>query len=142
LRYVFRNFPLTEIHPMAEPAAEAAEFAAGEGKYWEMHDILYENQNAWVSATDPLPNFESYARSIGLNITKFDTDYASDAVNGAINADLNAFNATGDEMATPTFYLDGKKVDNTKLIDSSNQPSVDAFSKVLDAELAQKASKS
>ena len=44
LRYVFRNFPLTEIHPMAEPAAEAAEFAAAEGKYWEMHDGIFENQ--------------------------------------------------------------------------------------------------
>jgi len=140
--FQFRNLPLTSIHPNAFAAARAAEAAGLQNKYWEMHDILYENQNAWVSTTDPLPNFESYARSIGLNITKFDTDYASDAVNGAINADLNAFNATGDEMATPTFYLDGKKVDNTKLIDSSNQPSVDAFSKVLDAELAQKASKS
>src|SRR5437899_3140658 len=44
LRFVFRNFPLTEIHPLAEPAAEAAEFAATHGKFWEMHDAIYENQ--------------------------------------------------------------------------------------------------
>ena len=137
--FQFRNLPLTSIHPNAFAGARAAEAAGLQGKYFEMHDLLYENQNAWVSASNPLPNFETYARSLGLNISKFDTDYASDSVNSAVNADLNAFNKTGDDMATPTFYLDGKKLDNTKLIDSSGSPSVDAFSKLIDAELAKKA---
>ena len=139
--FQFRNLPLTSIHPNAFASARAAEAAGLQGKYWQMHDLLYENQSSWVSASDPLPTFESYARTIGLNVSRFDTDYASDAVNQAINADLSAFNATGDEMATPTFYLDGKKIDNAKLIDSTGQPSIDAFSKIIDAELAKKAPK-
>lgn len=140
--FQFRNLPLTSIHPNAFAGARAAEAAGLQGKYWEMHDLLYENQNAWVSASQPLPNFESYARSLGLNVSQFDRDYASEAVNKAINADLSAFDATGDEKATPTFYLDGQKLDNTKLVDSNGQPSVDAFSKLIDAELAKKAVKS
>ena len=137
--FQFRNLPLTSIHPNAFAGARAAEAAGLQGKYWEMHDLLYENQSAWASASDPRSDFDSYASTLGLNIAKFDTDYASDTVNNAINADLNAFAKTGDEMATPTFYLDGKKLDNSKLIDSTGQPSVDAFSKTIDAELAQKA---
>lgn len=137
--FQFRNLPLTSIHPNAFAAARAAEAAGMQGKYWEMHDLLYENQNSWVSASQPLSTFDSYARSLGLNVSQFDKDYASEAVNNAINADLSAFDATGDEKATPTFYLDGKKLDNTQLINSNNQPTIDAFSKVIDAELAKKA---
>ncbi len=137
--FQFRNLPLTSLHPNAFAAARAAEAAGLQGKYWQMHDLLYENQNSWNQAPDPLPNFDSYARSIGLNVTKFDTDYASDAVNRAINADLDEFAKTGDDMATPTYYLDGKKLSNTALIDASGQPTVDAFSKLIDAELAKKA---
>lgn len=137
--FQFRNLPLTSIHPNAFAGARAAEAAGLQGKYWEMHDILYENQNSWVPASQPLTTFDTYAQSLGLNVSQFDRDYASEAVNNAINADLSAFNATGDELATPTFYLDGKKLDNTQLIDSNNQPTVDAFSKIIDAELAKKA---
>lgn len=137
--FQFRNLPLTSIHPNAFAAARAAEAAGLQGKYFEMHDLLYENQNSWVSASQPLSTFDIYARALGLDTSKFDKDYASEAVNNAINADLSAFDATGDEKATPTFYLDGKKLDNTQLINSSNQPTVDAFSKILDAELAKKA---
>ena len=50
LRFVYRNFPLIDIHPMAEPAAEAAEFAAAQGKFWEMHDALFENQDRLSTA--------------------------------------------------------------------------------------------
>lgn len=138
--FQFRNLPLTSIHPNAFASARAAEAAGMQGKYWEMHDLLYENQNSWVSASQPLSTFDSYARTLGLNVSQFDKDYASEAVNKAINADLSAFDATGDEKATPTFYLDGKKLDNTQLINGSNQPTIDAFSKVIDAELAKKAS--
>lgn len=138
--FQFRNLPLTSIHPNAFAAARAAEAAGLQGKYWGMYDLLYENQNSWVSASQPLSYFDNYARSLGLNMSQFDQDYASEAVNNAINADLSAFDATGDEKATPTFYLDGQKLDNAKLIDSSGQPTVDAFSKIIDAELAKKAS--
>lgn len=142
--FQFRNLPLTSIHPNAFAGARAAEAAGLQGKYWEMHDLLYENQDptgqsGWVSSSNPLSYFDQFAKQLGLNASQFDKDYASEQVNNAINADLNAFAKTGDEMATPTFYLDGKKVDNSQLVDSSNRPSVDAFSKVLDAEIAKKA---
>lgn len=138
--FQFRNLPLTSIHQNAFAAARAAEAAGLQNKYWEMHDALYENQSAWASASNPQTYFDGYAQQLGLNLTKFDSDYASEAVNSAINADLSAFSRTGDEEATPTFYLDGTKLDNLKLVDSSGTPSVSAFAKVLDAELAKKAS--
>src|SRR6266705_493075 len=62
LRFVFRNFPLSQIHPHAEHAAEAAEAAAGQGKFWEMHDILFENQSALED-----DNLAQYAESLGLD---------------------------------------------------------------------------
>ncbi len=138
--FQFRNLPLTSIHPNAFAAARAAEAAGLQNKYWEMHDLLYTNQSTWANSTDPLQLFDSYAQQLGLNVTKFNTDYASDAVNRAINADLNAFAQTGDEMATPTFYLDGTKLDNLSLADSTGTPNIDAFSKIIDAELAKKSS--
>ena len=137
--FQFRNLPLTSIHQNAFAAARAAEAAGLQGKYWEMHDLLYANQLAWSQSTDPQTAFASYAQSLGLDTTKFNTDYASEAVNSSINADLSAFSKTGDEMATPTFYLDGTKLDNLKLVDSTGHPSVDAFAKILDAELTKKA---
>lgn len=138
IRFQFRNLPLTQIHPNAFAAARAAEAASIQNKFWEMHDLLYQNQSAWVSASNPQTYFDTYAAQLQLNVTKFDQDYAGEQVNNAINADLAAFNKTGDEMATPTFYLDGTKLDNTKLIASNGQPSVSAFSQLIDAEIAKK----
>ena len=140
VRFQFRNLPLTQIHPNAFAAARAAEAASLQNKFWEMHDLLYQNQSAWASASDPESLFDTYATQLQLNLTQFNQDYASEKVNNAINADLAAFAKTGDEDATPTFYLDGKKLDNTKLIDANNAPSVTAFSKVIDAEIAKQTS--
>jgi protein-disulfide isomerase len=137
--FQFRNLPLVSIHQNAFAGARAVEAASIQGKFWEMHDILYESQSSWSQLTDPTPAFDSYAHSLGLNVSKFDADYASDRANNLINADLAAFNKTGDDMATPTYYLDGHKVNNNLLVDAtSGQPSIDAFSKVIDAELAKK----
>lgn len=136
--FQFRNLPLTSIHPNAFAGARAAEAAGLQGKYWQMHDLLYENQSAWAQSSNPQPYFDSYAQSIGLNVSKFDTDFASDTVNNAINADLNAFAKTGAQMATPTFFMNGQLLSNVDLIDHNGNPSVDAFSKVIDMILAHK----
>ena len=138
LIFQFRNLPLTSLHPNAFAAARAAEAAGLQNKYWQMHDLLYQNQSSWSQASDPLSYFDAYARTIGLNISKFDTDFSSDAVNRSINADLDAFAKTGDEMATPTYYLNGQRLSNLDLVDKSGQPSVDAFSKVIDTILSGK----
>jgi protein-disulfide isomerase len=137
VQFQFRNLPLSQIHPNAFAAARAAEAADMQGKFWEMHDILYNSSNwqEWSTSNNATPYFEAYAKGLKLNLTKFKKDFASLAVNNRINADISAFNKTKQEMATPTFFVNGTYVANTKLVDSSGQPSVDAFSKVLDAAL-------
>lgn len=137
VEFQFRNLPLTSLHPNAFAAARAAEAAGRQGKYWEMNGLLYQNQNAWNQSSDAYSIFKGYADSLGLKLDKFSTDYNSSAVNDAINADVAAFKKTGDDMATPTFYLQGKKLDNNQLVDSKGQPSVEAFSKLLDKALAE-----
>lgn len=136
ISFQFSNLPLTSLHPNAFAAARAAEAAGDQGKYWQMHDLLYENQTTWSQASNPTASFNTYAKSIGLNTAQFTKDYASSKTNNAINADLGAFDKTGDEKATPTFYLNGKKVDLAKLVDSNNEPSLANFSKVIDAAIA------
>jgi protein-disulfide isomerase len=138
IKFQFRNLPLSQIHPNAIAGARAAEAADMQGKFWQMHDILYTAQNweEWSTSSNPEPYFWTYASELGLNVNKFKTDFASVAVNNRIQADLTAFGKTGEQEATPTFFLNGKYVPNNELIDAQAQtPSVDAFSKVIDAAL-------
>ncbi|MET0980139.1 MAG: DsbA family protein [Candidatus Saccharimonadales bacterium] len=112
--FVFRNFPLTQIHPNALVAASAAEAAGLQGKYWEMHNVLFENQNAWKSAsvTDRIDIFAQYAQTLGLDVEKLKTDLGSENVAKKIKFDMGVgkmINVTG----TPTFYLNGKVVENS-----------------------------
>lgn len=137
ITFQFSNLPLTQLHPNTFAASRAAEAAGLQGKYWEMHDLLYQNQTAWASSSNAQAIFDTYAQQLSLNMTQFKKDYSSQKVNSAINADVAAFQKTGDPEATPTFYLDGKKLDNTALMDN-NGPSVEKFSKLIDAEIAKK----
>lgn len=137
ITFQFRNFPLTSIHQNAFAAARAAEAAGLMGKFWEMHDIIYQQNTiyygskqatpTWVGVNNPESVFTSYAKSLGLDEAKFQQLYASDQVNNIINADENAGNALGVD-STPTFYLDGKKIQVNN--------SVQDFSKLIDAALA------
>ena len=128
--FQFRNYPLTNAHPNAFAAARAAEAAALQNKFWEMHDLLYEGQQQWSQMSDAVPAFEQYAQQLNLNIAQFKTDFASRTVNDLINADF----AEGTKLGitgTPTFFLDGKK------LDPSPQDAA-AFEKVIKAEIAKK----
>ncbi len=129
--FQFRNNPLESLHQNARAASRAAEAASIQGKFWEMHNALYENQKAWENSPDPLALFKEYAKQVGVSdITKFATDYKSAAVNSIINADLQSgkkYSITG----TPTFVLDGKKIE-------TNPNSADAFNKLIDAAIAKK----
>lgn len=137
--FQFRNLPLTSIHQNAFAGARAAQAAGMQGKYWQMHDKLYDNQNSWINLGNPQTAFDDYARQIGLNVTKFDQDYASSQVNDAINADLAAFKKTGKPMATPTFFLDGTYLPNTQLVDDqTGQPSAAKIAAVIKAEIDKK----
>jgi len=114
LTFIFRNNPLTTIHPNARAGAGAAEAAGLQGKYWEMHNILYENQNDWGGASidKRLSFFESYAKQVGVaNIDKFKTDMESKNVSDKINFDL-ALGKTIPVSGTPTLLLNGKQIDS------------------------------
>ncbi len=130
--FQFRNLPLTQIHKNAIAGARAAEAASLQGKFWQMHDALYDSTNwaVWSPSDNPIPDFNNYAKQLGLNVTKFESDYQGDAVNNTINADLNAFNATGQPESTPTFFLDGTLI--------QPKPTVTDFSNLIDKEIAKK----
>lgn len=109
LTFIFRNFPLTSIHPNALAASTAAEAAGQQGKFYEMFDKLYQNQNAWaqLSGSQRDQTFQQYAKDIGLNITKYTQDLTSSAVSDKINRDQSTA-ATFNVDGTPTFVLNGK----------------------------------
>lgn len=111
LTFVFRNFPLTQAHPNALVAAAAAESAGLQGKYWEMHDTLFTNQDAWKSASvkERIGVFEKYAQQLGLNIETFKTDIASEKVTKKIKYDM-AIGNNINVKSTPTFILNGKEL--------------------------------
>lgn len=143
VKFQFRNLPLSSIHPNAFAGARAAEAADMQGKFWEMHDLLYENQDTsgqsgWVASKDPLSAyFTGFAQQLSLNVDQFKKDYASSAANSRINADIDAFKKTGEQMSTPTFFINGKLISNGDLLDATGRPSADAFGKLLDKALAE-----
>jgi protein-disulfide isomerase len=111
MNFVYRNFPLTDLHPNAQIAAQAAEAAGLQGKYWEMHDALFTKQNDWSASTTPVDIFAQYATTFGLNVDQFKKDIDSDTVKNKIANDVADGNTLGIN-ATPTFYLDSVKLDN------------------------------
>jgi protein-disulfide isomerase len=139
--FQFRNLPLTSIHQNAFVGARAAEAASMQNKFWQMHDLLYENQNTWAQSTNPETYFNDYAKQLGLNVSKFGKDFSSDYVNNVINADMSAFNKTNQQEATPTFFLDGKYISNAELVDASGQPSAQKLATVVSNEIASKTKK-
>lgn len=118
--FSFRNFPLYTIHPDAGIAAQAAEAAGLLGKYWQMHDTLYADQTTWasVAASSVVAEyFNGYASSIGLNVSKFDTDINSAQVLSKINNDVTTGNNAQIDH-TPTFFVNNVQIPNpTSLAD-------------------------
>ncbi|PID33541.1 hypothetical protein CR969_00145 [Candidatus Saccharibacteria bacterium] len=108
---IFRNYPISSIHPNARAAAAVAEAAGKQGKFWQMHDLLYKNQKQWASASpkDRTPLFASYAQELGLDQDKFSKDIASPEVLKKIDFDL-AVGGIHNVTATPTFVINGKIV--------------------------------
>ncbi len=101
LRFVFRNFPLTQAHPNALHAAEASEIAAPQGKYWEMHDILFENQTALDDES-----LTNYAEQIGLDVEKFTENLENDTFEEKVREDFMGGVESG-VNGTPTFFING-----------------------------------
>jgi protein-disulfide isomerase len=111
LRFVFRNFPITTSHPHSEHAAEAAEAAATQGKFWEMHDHLYENQQR---LTDP--DLHAYAEEVGLDVEQFDRDLAEQVPADRVREDFMSGVRSG-VNGTPSFYVNGTKYEGSYAVD-------------------------
>lgn len=110
VRFVYRHFPLSQ-HQNAFKSAMAAEASGVQGKYWEMHKLLFENQSDWESVTDPNTIFIGYAKEIGLDQEKFKTDLESVVLKDKIKAN----SAEGTKIrigGTPTFFINGKAITN------------------------------
>ena len=120
LRIVYRQYPLTSIHRNAMDAAKASEAAGKQGKFWEMHDLLFENQDTWAADSSPKDKFEGYASEIGLDIEKYKADYDSDEVKDAVNEDITTANRLG-LSSTPSFTLNGRKIENPNSYDVLKQ---------------------
>lgn len=106
LRFVFRNMPLNEVHPNAEIAAESAEAAAAQGRFWEMHDALYENQEQLSPEL-----VATLAKRLNLDMTRFEQDLAARRFRDHVKRDFLGGVRSG-VNGTPTFFLDGERYDD------------------------------
>jgi protein-disulfide isomerase len=109
LQITFREFPLAPAHQHAIAAASAAEAAGLQGKFWEMHDLLYENQKAWHEAFDVRPIFDGFAKQIGLDMNRYQNDLNGDQVAQRILNDGKRGHSMG-VKGTPTVFLNGREV--------------------------------
>jgi protein-disulfide isomerase len=101
LLFVYRHFPLTQIHPRALPAAEAAEAAGSQGRFWDMHHLLFTNQRRLDA-----PDLLAYARAIGLDLERFVAEVDSGVHKARIREDFRGGVRSG-VNGTPTFFIDG-----------------------------------
>ncbi len=133
VRFEFKHFPLVQIHPNAIAAHRAAEAAGNQGKFWEMHDLLYERQTAWsnsgTTSNNPAEIFEGYAQELGLDTEQYAADVRSSQTIGIINADIAQGREIGAE-STPTFLLNGEIVS-----DINQLATVEGFSSFIDEAL-------
>jgi protein-disulfide isomerase len=106
--YVFRNYPLPQ-HANAQISSDAVEAAGLQGKFWQMHDKVYDTQNDWANLSDPTSVFVGYAKDLGLDTNQFTKDLSSSAIKNKVQNDTNDGNTIG-ITETPTFYLNGQKM--------------------------------
>jgi protein-disulfide isomerase len=102
VRFAFRHFPLNQIHPHAATAAAAAEAATLQGRFWEMHDVLYHRQKALED-----DDLRAYATELGLDVERFDRDRAGDPVLRRVARDMSSGIASGQVLGTPTLFIAG-----------------------------------
>jgi protein-disulfide isomerase len=124
LRVIFRHFPLT-MHRHAREAALASEAAGRQGRFWQMHDVLYREQAVWSEAADVRPLFDTYAGTLGLNIDRFNKDMESDEVKRRVDADHLRGTALGITI-TPTLFINDRALPNASLSPASLHSAVEA----------------
>ncbi len=109
--FVYRHFPLPQ-HKNARPAAQAAQAAGEQGKFWEMHDLIFENQSIWSRSTSAEEIFTTYAERLGLDMVKYKTDLTSAKAKTKISADYQS--GSNEVDGTPSFFLNNKKIQNPR----------------------------
>lgn len=128
VRIVFRHFPLNiPSHDKAYEAAVATEAAGMQGKFWDMQNILFTNQQLWSRSSDFRKMFQDYAQKIGLDVEKFNTDMAGSFTKNRVDADLQRGRSL-QINSTPTFYINGRIVGEREM-------SADGMRQIIDAEL-------
>jgi protein-disulfide isomerase len=134
VNFVYRDFPITGIHPNAMPAALASECADDQGKFWEYRDMIFENQNIWknLNTPDAINTFQEYATKLGLDSTEFDLCLGSAKYSQEVNNDLQEGQRYG-VTGTPGFFVGNEKIGFTKIIGAQPFP---VFQKILDEQLS------
>jgi protein-disulfide isomerase len=128
VRVIFRQFPLPAFHAHAVEAALASEAAGRQGRFWEMHDLLYREQSVWSVAPDPQTLFNAYAGILGLNLDAFQKDMASEQLKARIAADQERGQTLG-VTATPTVFINDRTVPAPALNVSGLRVAIDAAMK-------------
>jgi protein-disulfide isomerase len=131
IKFVYRSFPLSQIHAHAYDASVAAEAASLQNKFWEMQNQLFSNQKEWSNSPDAKKMFEGYAKNIGLDMNKYQSDVLGMVAQGRVKADVERASAIGIN-STPSIYINGKPL-------AFAQFEVAQMRQIIDAEL-QKAS--
>ena len=108
VRIVFRHYPLKN-HQHAVPAAMAAEAAGVQGKFWEMHDLLFQGQSTWAKATEVQSIFDGYASNLGLDMARFRNDMADEKIKARVTADQERAASLG-VTRTPSLFINGQAV--------------------------------
>ncbi len=114
--FVYRHFPLTNIHKNAEKAAYGAEAAGKQGKFFEFANLLFKTQEGWSETSNPEKHLANLATEITLDVNKFEKDVKSNVVKEKVNKDIASGNRA-EVNATPTFYLNGEKLDSIRSFD-------------------------
>lgn len=128
IKFIYRNYPLTQIHRNAYEAAVAAEAAGLQGKFWDMQNLIFQNQRNWQNVEIVRPVFEGYAQTLGLDVEKFKSDVAG--LPAKQRVDMDAARARSlNVSSTPTILVNGIPI-------PFEQMTVDGMKKIIDAELA------
>lgn len=130
VKFVYRYFPLTQIHQNAMLSAIAAEAAGKQNKFWELKKVMFEKQEEWANSLDAEAKILGYAATLGIDVNKMKTDMATAEIKTRVERDMKEAVSIG-LQGTPSFIINGQRI-----TDLSKIASVEAFSAYLDAELA------
>lgn len=127
--FVYRYFPLTQVHQNAHIGAQAGWASNKQGKFWEMSDTLFQNQDDWATLANPQDTYVGYAKTLGMNTDKFKTDMNSAQASKFVDDSLNAALGLG-LQSTPSFFINNQKIENPNTYDD--------FKKLVENELNKK----